>query len=222
MKLLFALLIFAISVMLTGCAKPTSVQSKDYSAFKESKPRSILVLLPKNYSTDVDASHAFLSVVTHPLAEGGYYVYPVAVVEETFKQNGLSNAEDINTVSIARLHQIFGADAVLYLNVEEYGTSYKIINSDTRVSANARLVDLRSGKELWKKSASASSNENDGNYNNGLLAMVVNAAIQQIVNTAGNKSYEISGVTSERLLNAGSSGGLLYGPRSPEYARVAM
>ncbi len=222
MKSLFALLFFAVSLILTGCAKPASTQAKDYSAFKESKPRSILVLLPKNHSTDVDASHSFLSVATYPLAEGGYYVFPVAVVEETFKQNGFSNAEDINAVSTARLHQIFGADAVLYLTVDEYGTSYQLINSDTRVSASARLVDLRTGKELWKNSATASAKENDSNYNNGLLAMVVNAAIQQIVNTASNKSHEISGVTSSRLLNAGSSRGLLYGPRSPEYAKAAM
>ncbi|UNK63232.1 DUF799 domain-containing protein [Buttiauxella ferragutiae] len=222
MKSLFAVSLLIISLLLTGCAKPGQVQTKDYSAFKESKPRSILVLLPKNQSTDVDAGHSLLSVVTYPLAEGGYYVFPVAVVEETFKQNGLSNAEDINAVSTTRLHQIFGADAVLYLNIEKYGTSYQVINSDTRVSASARLVDLRSGKELWTNSATASSDENDNNYNNGLLTMVVSAAIEQIENTVGNKSHEIAGITSARLLNVGSSGGLLYGPRSPVYAKTAL
>lgn len=222
MKSLFAISLLAISLLLTGCVKPGQVQTKDYSAFKESKPRSILVLLPKNQSTDVDAGHSLLSVVTYPLAEGGYYVFPVAVVEETFKKNGLSNAEDINAVSTTRLHQIFGADAVLYLNIEKYGTSYQVISSDTRVTASARLVDLRSGKELWKNSATASSAENNNNYNNGLLVMVVSAAIEQIVNTAGNKSHEISGITSARLLNVGSSDGLLYGPRSPMYAKTAL
>ena len=44
-------LVFAL--VLTGCAKPVPY---DYSSFKQSKPRSILVLPPVNHSPDVKAS----------------------------------------------------------------------------------------------------------------------------------------------------------------------
>lgn len=218
MKSIFAICAVMMALLLTGCAKP--VQQQDYSAFKQSKPKSILVLLPQNQSPEVAASHGMLSQVTYPLAEAGYYVLPVAVVEETFKQNGMTNAGDIHAVSPAKLHKIFGADAVLYITVVQYGTSYQIITSDTRVTANAKLVDLRTGKLLWSGSATASSNEGD-NSSGGVIDMLVQAAVTQISNTLTDHSHDIAGVTSTRMLTAGTPNGILYGPRSPNYGKDA-
>ncbi|ACX90290.1 hypothetical protein EXT68_16080 [Pectobacterium parmentieri] len=209
-------LVFAL--VLTGCAKPVPY---DYTSFKQSKPKSILVLPPVNHSPDVKASYSLLSQVTYPLAESGYYVLPVAVVDETFKQNGLSTASDIHALSTAKLHQIFGADAALYLDVKEYGTSYIVINSETRVSADARLVDLRTGKLLWSGSATASSNEQQSNSNGGIIGILVQAAVSQIADTISDKGHDIAGVTSARLLAAGRSRGMLYGPRSLQYGKEA-
>ena len=206
-------LVFAF--VLTGCAKPVPY---DYSSFKQSKPRSILVLPPVNHSPDVKASYSLLSQVTYPLAESGYYVLPVAVVEETFKQNGLSSASDIHALSTAKLQQIFGADAVLYLDVKEYGTSYIVISSETRVSADARLVDLRTGKLLWSGSATASSSEQQSS-GIGIIGILVQAAVNQIADTINDKGHAIAGVTSVRLLAAGHPSGMLYGPRSLQYGK---
>ncbi|SUB29894.1 putative lipoprotein [Yersinia pseudotuberculosis] len=121
MKSIFAVCAVMMALLLTGCATPVVT---DYTDFKQSKPKSILVLLPQNQSPEVDASHGVLSQVTYPLAEAGYYVLPVAVVEETFKQNGMTNAGDISAASPAKLRQIFGADAVLYITIVQYGTLY--------------------------------------------------------------------------------------------------
>ncbi|AOR63104.1 DUF799 domain-containing protein [Pectobacterium wasabiae] len=209
-------LVFAL--LLTGCAKPVPY---DYTSFKQSKPKSILVLPPVNHSPDVKASYSLVSQVTYPLAESGYYVLPVAVVDETFKQNGLSTASDIHALSTVKLHQIFGADAALYLDVKEYGTSYIVINSETRVSADARLVDLRTGKLLWSGSATASSNEQQSNSNGGIIGILVQAAVNQIADTISDKGHDIAGVTSARLLAAGRSRGMLYGPRSLQYGKEA-
>ncbi|CNI62355.1 putative lipoprotein [Yersinia intermedia] len=218
MKSIFAICAVMITLLLTGCAKPVQ---QDYSAFKQSKPKSILILLPQNQSPEVSASHGMLSQVTYPLSEAGYYVLPVAVVEETFKQNGMTNAGDISATSPAKLHKIFGADAVLYITVVQYGTSYQVITSDTRVTANAKLVDLRNGKLLWSGSATASSNEGD-NSSGGVISMLVQAAVTQISNTLTDRSHDIAGVTSTRMLTAGTPNGILYGPRSPNYGKDAQ
>ena len=204
--------------LLTGCAQPTKV---DYSAFNQSKPKSILVLLPQNSTPEVQASHGLLSQTALPLAEAGYYVFPVAVVEETFKQNGMTNAGDIQAVPPAKLHEIFGNDAILYLDITEYGTSYQVIASDTRVTASAKLVDARTGTLLWSGSAAASSNENNSS-SNGILGTLVSAVVSQIANTMNDKSFEIAGITSVRLLSAGKPTGILYGPRSPNYGKDAQ
>lgn len=204
--------------LLTGCAQPTKV---DYSAFNQSKPKSILVLLPQNSTPEVQASHGLLSQTALPLAEAGYYVFPVAVVEETFKQNGMANAGDIQAVPLKKLHEIFGADAVLYLDITEYGTSYQVIASDTRVTANAKLVDARTGALLWSGSATASSTENNSS-SSGIIGALVSAVVNQIADTMTDKSYGIAGITSVRLLSAGKPNGILYGPRSPKYGKDAQ
>ncbi len=211
-KLWFALSTLAL---LSACAAPT--KQVDYTAFKNSRPRSILVLPPTNETADVQATNSMLSQMTMPLAESGYYVLPVAVMDETFRQNGLTTAVDIQATSPAKLRDIFGADAALYSKVTQYGTVYHLIDSATIVTASAKLVDLRTGDVLWQGRASASSNEGNNSSAGGLIGMLVQAAIKQIANSLMDRSHDIAGVTSYRLLHAGPPNGLLYGPRSPRY-----
>lgn len=205
--------ILLLTALASGCA--VAPKPYDYAAFKESKPRTLLILPPLNSSQDVDATYGMLSQMSYPLAESGYYVLPVALVDETFKQNGMSTAHDIHHIAPGRLREIFGADAALYVDVKDYGSRYMVISSATIVSADARLVDLNSGKTLWNGTASASSEEGQNN-SGGLVGMLVTAVINQIINSTTDASYRIAGLTSQRLLMA-QPNGMLHGPRSPRY-----
>ncbi|MBB5877594.1 DUF799 domain-containing protein [Xanthomonas sp. 3498] len=204
-----------LGLLLSACA--TQPMSRDYSAYKASKPRSILVLPPVSHAPDVNANLSVLSVTTLPLAEAGYYVLPVAPVYETFKQNGITVADEAQAVAPEKLREIFGADAALYITVEKYGAVYQIINSVVVVSANAKLVDLRTGTVLWQGQAQASSGENQNNAGGGLVGMLVTAAINQVVNQVTDQGHQMGNVASQRLLSAGHPGGLLYGPYNPKY-----
>jgi hypothetical protein len=203
---------------LGGCATQQA-HVYDYSAFKEARPRSILVLPPVNDAPDVTASYSFLSVTTAPLAESGYYVFPVTLVDETFKQNGLTSPNDIQEVPITKLRQIFGADAALYIRISNYGTSYKVIASETRVTADAKLIDLRSGATLWNGKATASSAEGDNHNSGGIVGLLVKAVVKQITETLSDHGHTIATLTSNRLLSAGMPNGILVGPRSPAYLK---
>ncbi|MGQ0502142.1 MAG: DUF799 domain-containing protein [Panacagrimonas sp.] len=202
------------ALTLAGCATPASY---DYAAFRQSRPSSILILPPVNDSPAVEATYSVLSQMTLPLAESGYYVLPVALADETFRQNGLSNPADVAAVPVAKLREIFGADAALYVRIKEYGTVYVVLSSASVVTAEARLVDLRTGALLWEGKASASSNEGRAGGNGGLIGLLIEALVHQIVDQSTNASHNVAGVTSTRLLAAGRPGGMLYGPRSPSY-----
>ncbi|MFJ3049045.1 MULTISPECIES: DUF799 domain-containing protein [Pseudomonas nitroreducens/multiresinivorans group] len=210
---------FLGSLLLIGlCAGCAPTKSVDYSAFKQSRPRSIVVLPPLNESPDVKATYGMLAQVTYPLAEAGYYVLPVALVDETFRQNGVDAPGDIHQIPVTKLHEIFGADAALYITVTAYGTSYMVISSATIVTASAKLVDLKSGATLWTGTASASSEEGGNNGGGGLVGALVTAAVKQIISSSvDDAGYPIAGITGQRLLSAGQPTGLLYGPRSPKY-----
>lgn len=203
------------AALLAGCATPPA--QRDYTAFRQAKPASILVLPPVNQSPDVNATFSMLAQATLPLAESGYYVMPVALVNETFKQNGLANPPEMHEVSPAKLREIFGADAAMYIQVTRYGTTYTVLDSAAVVSASAKLVDLRTGTELWTGSAVASNAEN--NNQGGLAAMLITALVKQVMNNLTDASHNVAGITSMRLLSAGTPNGLLYGPRSPKYEK---
>lgn len=202
-------------LVLTGCATQSPF---DYTAYKESRPRSILVLPPLNNTPEVPASYSVLSHATRPLAEAGYYVMPVTLVAEAFKENGMTQPADMHATSTDKLRQIFGADAALYITIGKYGTVYQVINSASVVAAEARLVDLKTGKLLWKGAASASSEEGQ-NQQGGLAVLLIAAIVKQVMATAFDQSHQIAGIATTRLVSAGTPNGLLYGPRSPNYGK---
>lgn len=206
-----ALVMASATFLLAGCVTPHA----DNTALRERPPATILVLPPLNDSPDPGARAGVLAQVTQPLAESGYYVVPVAVMEETFQQNGLSTAPDIHEVPARRLREIFGADAALYIRVKEYGAAYRVVMSEVTVDIDAALTDLHTGTTLWTGSRRETYRKSAGG--SGLVGMLVQAMVDQAVNNLSNRSYEVAGWATQELLSAGPSDGLPYGPRSPHF-----
>lgn len=204
-------------LVLQGCATPP--KPYDYTAYKEAKPASILVLPPLNATPEVQATPSVMAQMTQPLAESGYYVLPVSLVDETLKSNGMHTPDEAQQIAPAKLREIFGADAGLYVKVTRYGSVYKVVNSETAVTLEAKLVDLRNGRLLWEGTASASSAEQSNNSQGGLIGLLVKAVVDQIISASTDRSHPMAGLASQRLLAAGRPNGLLYGPRSPNYGK---
>lgn len=203
----------AVLAALTACATPP--KPYDYTALLQAKPASLLVLPPVNDSPDVAATYSVYSQVTLPLAESGYYVLPVSLVDETLRSNGVSNAAEAQSIDPAKLRQIFGADAALYMDIKRYGSVYQVLSADATVEVHARLVDLRSGQPLWDGKAVASTAEQNNNNQGGLIGLLVKALIDQIANNLSERSHSVAGIANGRLLSSGTVNGLLPGPRAP-------
>lgn len=215
MKKLMAISTLLGCLVLTACSSP---KSYDYTAFKESKPRSILVMMPTDMTNEVKAAPAVLAQSVPPLAEAGYYVFPVALVNETFKQNGLTQAQEIQNVKAAKLQEIFNADAGLYLNVKEYGVNYQVFDSVTKVSVEGKLIDLRNGKTLWEGETTVQDNGSHFNSGNPLIDLVA-VAVKQISNQVADNGYNVAGLADATLLQTAKDKGLLYGPYHPSYGQ---
>lgn len=199
-------------LMLASCSSPKF----DYSAYMESKPGSILVLPPVNESVEVGAGTAVFSSIVRPITEAGYYVLPPTLVSETFRQNGYSEPAEIHKIKLKRLDEIFGSDAVLYINIKEYGQKYIVIGSYAIVSLEARLIDGVTGQEIWSGSATANSNENNSGNSAGLVGLLVEAVVTQVVQEVFDASYPTSKIASTRLLWPANHNALLFGPRHPK------
>jgi hypothetical protein len=201
--------LLAALVLLTGCATP-----RDYTALRENMPRSVLVLPPLNASLDIKATYGVLSTVTRPLAEMGYYVYPVAVIDQFMKENGLPTAFEMHQIPLNKIHDIIGADAVLYMNVEEYGTKYVVLNSVTIVRLSARLVDVDTGNLLWNGHVDVQVSSNSGG--GGIVGALISSAANQIVASSTDQAHDVAAQANARLLTRPGQG-LLYGPCNPRF-----
>ena len=208
-----------LAIFFTGCSVKEP-EPYDYTAFLQKKPHSILVLMPTNDSTDVAGSAAVLANAVAPLSEAGYYVFPVALVNDTFKQNGITEPSEIAAVPLNKLDKIFQADSVLYINIKEYGTSYAVISSSTRVVLEAKLVDIKNGATLWNGTATAIEDSSSGQ--SSLLGMLVSAVISQVANTISDKSYDLAAMADAYLFSSNCHNCILYGPYSTHYGKDAQ
>src|ERR1700754_337346 len=139
--------LLATSWILAGCQ---TVKPYDYTNFRAHRPRSILVLPPLNESTAIEGTYGYLTTVTRPVAERGYYVFPVAVVDQFMKDNGLPTATEMQQAPLAKMAEVTGADAVLFLDLKQYGAKFQLVSSTVIVEVSAKLVDTRSGVLLWE------------------------------------------------------------------------
>ena len=199
----------ALVAAATGCAV---APPPDYAIYRTHLPRSILVLPPLNETTDVTAPYDYLATISRPLAEAGYYVFPVAVVDAFMKENGLPTAGEMHAVSLAKVHEVIGADAVLYATIEEWGQKYRIISSDTVVKARVRLVDVGSGDTLWNGTAFAQQSSSAGQTDP--LAMLIAALITQVVSSATDPAHTLAS-TANGAMVFDRNRGFLLGPRHP-------
>jgi len=206
-KLIRLLGVSAAMLMLVGCA----TNPYNYTNFREHPPRSILVLPPLNESTEVEGTYSYLSTVTRPLAEHGYYVFPVAIVDQFLKENGIPTPGEMHQVPLNKVVEIIGADAVMYVTLKEYGAKYQVTRSVPTVHATAKLVDTRTGILLWEGAVLL---QQQSNSSGNLLADMIAAALVQAINTTTDQAHSLCGPANVILFTKKEQG-LLYGPYHP-------
>jgi len=168
-----------LAIFLTGCAAPGK---SDLSAFQTASPRSILVVPTVNKSLDVDAPNYLLSTLTVPLAEKGFYVFPVNTAKFVLEQEGFYEGEQIHNQPPEALANLFGADAILYVTINRWDAQYMVLAATVTVEFDYRLVS-KSGVEIWKatqKMQYSPQNTNTGSALGNLIVMAVSAAMTRV------------------------------------------
>lgn len=165
------------AALLAGCvAQPVK---KDMSAFQAAAPRSILVVPTVNKSLDVDAPNYVLTTLPVPLAEKGYYVFPVNTAKMVLEQEGFYEGERIHEQPPAALAKLFDADAVLYVTINRWDAQYALITTTVTVEFEYRMVS-RDGTEIWaekKRMQWQPDSNSSGTPMAQLFAAVISAAI---------------------------------------------
>jgi hypothetical protein len=204
----------SIAVSIFGCASKPIVPyiPYDYTELRASAPRSILLLPPINNSLEIKASAGVIAQSSMPLAEAGYYVFPVAVVYETFRQIGLTEPKEIHDVSHAKLREIFGADAAIYTVISDYRTDFKLPASITTVAASVKLVNLKTGKILWDRAVSVTWDPSIVSAGGGLTELLIRAVVNRALASASDAAYPVAGTATGFLYRPDQPRAILPGP----------
>jgi hypothetical protein len=206
----------ATIALASGCA---TASKKDYSAFRAADPRSILVLPVVNKSLDVNAPDYFLSTLSIPLAERGYYVFPVDMVKHILEDDGMSDADLVHSADAQKLCSLFGSDSNLYVSIERWDAKYLVLTTQVTVGFDYKLKDCKTGDVIWSERKgmvySPQQQQSSGNPLADLIGMAISAAI-----TKAAPNY----MPMARQVNAGvfaypKGPGLPAGPYLNEYRK---
>ena len=209
----FTIVILAImTFLISGCAttKPLT-RGEAFPKMYEESPRSILALPPMNESTDAEAKDYYMTTIEIPLTLRGYYIFPMEIVSDIMKQEGVYDTEQLYQLPLGKFYDYFGADAVLYTRIKKWDVSYMVLASSLSVSIEAEIVSTRTSELLWKHSAAVTVNLSGGDTGGGLAGLIAKAVIAA-VNTASADYVQYARVVNYKLIST-----LPVGPYHPMY-----
>lgn len=201
--------------LLVGCA---GNQAKpDLDAFYAHKPRSILVVPVVNESPEITASPVFSSTISAPLAERGYYVFPLYLTELILRDFGLSEAGHVHMLPTQRFYDLFGADAVLFVTIKDWSSKYLVLASTVVVSMEYLLKDTKTGTVLWQKTETVAKSSNSGAAGGGLAGVLVTMAVSAAMNAALTDYLPLARQANQQVFQP--RWGLPAGPYNPLYGK---
>lgn len=159
---------------------------------------SILVLPPMNETTDAEAKGHYMTTIEEPLIKKGYYVFPVEIVSEVMKQEGVYDTERLYNLPLDKFREYFGADAVMFTRIRKWDTSYAVVASQMTVVISAEIRSTTTSRVLWQRNAAITKNlSQSGNFNSlgGLLAKTIVTAL----NTATADYVDYARIVTRQL-----------------------
>jgi hypothetical protein len=185
-----------------------------YSAFRQESPRSILIVPVLNNTVNVNAPDFFLSTVSRPFADRGYYVFPTHMVKRVLEDDGLADPGLVHGADPRRLGGLFGCDAVLYVSIEEWTSKYIVLATSTQVSFKYTIKSCKTGQTLWTDTESRvyspQNNNSSGNLLADLLAQALVAALEK-----GMPNYMPLTIEANAAAAGGRGRGIPAGPYLP-------
>ncbi len=201
-------------LVLSGCAhKPPRA---DYTALRSEAPRSILVVPAISKSIDVNAPDYFLVTIAQPLAERGYYVFPVNMVKSVLADDGLSDANLVHAGDPRRLGELFGTDAVMYISIERWDAKYLVLSTSVTVELNYSLKSAHTGNELWKNHQVLVYSPQQSNAA-GIAGLIANAISAAVTKAAPNYIPLAVQANNQAITVKGT--GLPAGPHNSLYGK---
>ena len=177
-RILFMLLLLTF-LTISGCVPKADLNKQE--KFLAAAPRSILIVPVVNNSVDITAADYMLSTLTVPLAERGYYIFPINAVKRVLEDDGLADSSLVHSAPTSRLANLFGADAVLYIVVEQWDAKYAVFTTTTTVSIFYQIRDGKTDDVLWENKVKMVYQPDSGGGGGGLAGLAAQLIVNAVV-----------------------------------------
>ncbi|QOP40277.1 DUF799 domain-containing protein [Sulfurimonas marina] len=208
--------LLTLTFVLGGCtAGPTYVtKGSEFPKMYEEQPRSLLILPPMNASTDAEAKDYYMTTVEIPFAMMGYYTFPVEMVGDVMKQEGVYDTEILYNLPANKFYDYFGADAVLFTKITKWDLSYMVLASTLTVAIEAKIVSTKTSQELWRYTGMVRVDLSGGGDTGGSMAGLLVKVVATAVNSAAADYVTYARQANSRLIYS-----LPMGPYHEAYMR---
>lgn len=170
------LLVFSVVALSLGACVTFISKEEAFPKMYQAKPVSILVVPAVNNTTAADAPEYYATTIAEPLTRMGYYVLPIEVTNRLIQEQGVVDGAQLTNVDAGLFKTMYGADAVLYVDINQWDTSYYVTGGNVTVGIAYRLVSTTNKDVLWQY-ADIIVVDTGANSGGGLIGAIISTAI---------------------------------------------
>ena len=163
MRLIRQLFFFLLSLLVCTCtvftkkavippqmSLPVEGKYEISEELTKSPPRTVAILPMVNRTDSDQAFDVVRRTLYNHFSSLRYVDLELYQVDARLKGAQLKNAEEVAQSSSTTLGEILGVDAVIYGEITDYDRIYAGLYSQVSVGARLRMMDTKTGKQLWK------------------------------------------------------------------------
>lgn len=204
------LIICAAAMMLASCGMLNTVtRESQYAKMYEDMPVTILVMPPINNTSNVEAKDLLYTSISRPLAEAGYYVISPLLAMDVLKAESAYDAELFRDASLAPFKNYFGADAVVFSEINTW--TKRGFGIDTNIRYYIR--NTTTGEIIFDRSCDLYLDLQVNSGSNSALASLIDLAASAISTAATDH------IVAARKANYFIFEDIPRGKYSPEYLK---
>jgi len=175
MKRIIAIILLAASVSSCGIVSQVTRESQ-YAAMYNDMPTTILVMPPINNTSNVEAKDLLYTSISRPLAEAGYYVISPLLAMDVLKAESAYDSELFIDGSLAMFKKYFGADAVVFSQIDTWAK--RGFGIDTKI--RYIIKSTTSNEILFERSCDLYLDLSHNSNGNSTLSILTDLAISAI------------------------------------------
>lgn len=189
---------FVLVFMVTGCVTTQSKQEMFPKMYEDNRIHQNVLIAPIiNETTSAEAAEYLNSTLAEPFVNKGYYVLPVPITADIFKDIGIVDGKELQGIPFTRYKDQFGADAVLFITISDWDTNYLVVAGNVEVGLKYVMVSTETSEIVWsyKNNIVVDTSSSSGSLLVDLIATAITTATTDYIPIA----KQVNVITTQSL-----------------------